>query len=383
MSAPHDETHEMHNEAAAVARAMLSAGLAVADARRQRQLRDARAAERALPQVLRTEPAASRPAPERATDQARAEHPAQQPGGGGTLGDPGGFSRRDIQQRADMMAATPGSVEHDARLRDVVSAAVPATAEAVLADPAWPALRAGLHHIENNGGDPRAELAAAAATRPLRGADSAARVLRWRLATRSVEQDRGNGITAVVGDTRDRDAGSVLRALAEDPVGTAAAYADAEEHRDTHPVAAQAWDEALRAENIDPQRVRDDAAAHRDTANTTRVGTDRGLDTVGDSSRDGFAEDYLSALARAGVDPDTARTQLREGDTAAERPTAEQSPAAARTMFSDGADAARLAGLSHPRSVAEQLATRTPGGQETPAARGRENDPILHRDRSR
>jgi len=181
MSAPHDETHEMHNEAAAVARAMLSAGLAVADARRQRQLRDARAAERALPQPLRTEPAADRasgPAPERATDQARAEQPAQQPGGGGTLRDPGGFSRRDIQQRADMMAATPGSAEHDARLRDVVAAAVPTTAEAVLADPAWPALRAGLHHIENNGGDPRVELAAAAATRPLRGADSAARVLR-------------------------------------------------------------------------------------------------------------------------------------------------------------------------------------------------------------
>ena len=283
------------------------------------------------------------------------------------------------------MAATPGSAEHDARLRDVVSAAVPATAESVLADPAWPALRAGLRHIENNGGDPRAELAAAAASRPLRGADSAARVLRWRLATRSAEQDRGNGTAAVPADTGDRDAGSVLRALAEDPVGTAASYADAEAHRDTNPAAAQAWDEALRAENIDPQRVRDDVAAHRDTAstaNTDRPGTDRDLDTVGDSSRDGFAEDYLSALVRDGVDPETARTQLREGDTTAERPAAEQSPAP-RTMFSHGADAARLAGLSHPRSVAEQLATRKPGGQETPAARGRENDPIRHRDHSR
>jgi len=113
----------------------------------------------------------------------------------------------------------------------------------------------------------------------------------------------------------------VLRALAEDPIGTAAAYADAEAHRDTHPDAAQAWDEALRAENIDPQRVRDDAAAHRDSASTDHPGTDRDLDTVDDSSRDSFAEDYLSALARDGVDPDTARTQLREGDTTAERPT--------------------------------------------------------------
>ncbi len=386
MSAPHDETHEMHNEVATVARAMLSAGLAVADARRQRQLHAAREAERALPQAPRTEPAADRtsgPAPERATDQASAEQPTQHAGRGGTLPDPGGFSRRDIQQRADTMATTPGSGEHDARLRDVVSAAVPATAEAVLADPAWPALRAGLRHIENNGGDPRAELAAAASRRPLRGADSAARVLRWRLATRSAEQDRGNGTAAVPADTRDRDAGSVLRALAEDPVGTAAAYADAEAHRDTHPVAAQAWDEALRAENIDPQRVREDAAAHRDTARTDEPGRDQNREQVSGSSRDGFAEDYLSALARVGVDPDTARTQLREGDTTAERPAAEQAPAPPRTMFSDGADAARLAGLSHPRSVAEQLATRTPGGQETPPARGREQDPIRHRDRSR
>ena len=59
--------------------------------------------------------------------------------------------------------------------------------------------------------------------------------------------------------------------------------------------------QALRAENIDPQRVRDDAATHRDSASTDRPGTDRDRDTVGDSLRDGFAEDYLSALARAGI----------------------------------------------------------------------------------
>jgi len=214
--------------------------------------------------------------------------------------------------------------------------------------------------------------------------DSAARVLQWRLATASAEQGRATGAAAVPADTRDRDAGSVLRALAEDPVGTATAYADAEAHRDTNPVTAQAWDEALRAENIDPQRVRDDAtAAHRDTARTDQPGGERDLKQVDDPSRDGFAEDYLSALDRAGIDPDTARTQLGEGDTAAEPPAAEQTPAPPRTMYSDGADAARLAGLSHPRSVAEQLATRTPGGQETPAARGQEQDPIRHRDRSR
>jgi len=239
MSAPHDETHEMHNEVATVARAMLSAGLAVADARRQRQLRAAREAERALPQAPRTEPAADRVG---TTDTERAPHTtsaeqqheqeqAQQTARSrpdSTVPTPAGFSRRDIQQHADTMAATPGSGEHDARLRDVVSAAVPAAAEAVRTDPAWPALRASLRHIENNGGDPQAELAAAADRRPLRGVDSAARVLRWRLATASAEQGRANGAAAVPADTRDRDAGSVLRALAADPVGTAAAYADAE-----------------------------------------------------------------------------------------------------------------------------------------------------------
>jgi len=388
MSAPHDETHEMHSEVATVARAMLSAGLAVADARRQRQLRAAREAERALPQVARTEPAADRAG---TTDTERAPHTTQQQEQetarsrpGGMVPTPAGFSRRDIQQHADTMAATPGGGEHDARLRDVVSAAVPAAAEAVRTDPAWPALRASLRHIENNGGDPQAELAAAAGRRPLRGVDSAARVLQWRLATASAEQHRANGTAVVPGDTRDRDAGSVLRALAEDPVGTAAAYADAEAHRDTNPVAAQAWDEALRAENIDPQRVRDDAtAAHRDTASIGEPRDERDLEQGDDPSRDDFAEDYLSALDRAGIDPDTARTQLGEGDTAAEPPAAEQPPAPPRTMYSDGAEAARLAGLSHPRSVAEQLATRTPGGQETPAARGQEQDPIRHRDRSR
>ncbi len=396
MSAPHDETHEMHSEVATVARAMLSAGLAVADARRQRQLRAAREAERALPQAPRTEPAADQAG---TTDTERAEarttsaeqqheqEQAQQTARsrpGGTVPTPAGFSRRDIQQHADTMAATPGSGEHDARLRDVVSAAVPAAAEAVRTDPAWPALRASLRHIENNGGDPQAELAAAAGRRPLRGVDSAARVLQWRLATASAEQGRANGAVAVPADTKDRDAGSVLRALAEDPVGTAAAYADAEAHRDTNPVTAQAWDEALRAENIDPQRVRDDATAtRRATASIGEPRGERDLEQVDDPSRDDFAEDYLSALDRAGIDPDTARTQLNEGDTAAEPPAAEQPPAPPHTMYSDGADAARLAGLSHPRSVAEQLATRTPGGQETPAARRQEQDPIRHRDRSR
>jgi len=388
MSAPHDETHEMHNEVATVARAMLSAGLAVADARRQRQLRAARDAERALSGAPAREPTAQRATPtaaEHAPDTTpTGQRPQAEPASAlGTVPDPGQFSRRAVQQRADTMAATTGAKEHDARLRDVVRAAAPAAAERVLADPAWPALLGALHHIENHGGDPAAELTAALERRPLRGAGSAARVLRWRLAAQSAAQDRATSTAAPEHDTRDRVAASVLRALAEDPVGTAAAYVDAQTHRDTHPEATQAWDEALRAENIDPQHVRDDAT-QRDTTLTRDDGHERDTEqNSNDSSRDTFAEDYLSALEEAGVDPDTARVQLRGGDTAAVRATAVSSPAAARTMFSDGAEAARLAGLSHPRGVAEQLATRTAGGQEKSAARGREMDPIRGRDRSR
>jgi len=359
MSAPHDETHEMHNEVATVARAMLSAGLAVADGRRQRQLRAARDAERALPQAPRTEPAAERasgPAPERATDHASTEQPTPHPGRGGTLPDPGGFSRRDIQQRADTMAATPGSAEHDARLRDVVSAAVPTTAQAVLADPAWPALRAGLRHIENNGGDPWAELAAAAGSRPLRGADSAARVLRWRLATR---QRRAGPCERHSGGAG-RYPGPGCRVGAARPGRGPGGHGCVLRRRRSPP-------------RHQPERGAGvgRSAARREHRPPTGPGRRR---------RPPRHREHRPPRHRPGP---RHRRRFLEGNTAAERPTAEQSPAPPHTMFSHGAAAGRLAGLSHPRSVAEQLATRTPGGQETPAARGREHDPIRHRDRSR
>lgn len=63
----------------------------------------------------------------------------------------------------------------------VVQQAVPAHARAVLADPAWPALRTRLTQIERDGEDPADVLATVAARRELGTADSVAEVLTWRL----------------------------------------------------------------------------------------------------------------------------------------------------------------------------------------------------------
>ncbi|PJE97101.1 mobilization protein [Streptomyces carminius] len=62
-----------------------------------------------------------------------------------------------------------------------VQQAVPAHARAVLADPAWPALRTRLVEIERSGEDPAEVLATVAARRELGSADSVAEVLSWRL----------------------------------------------------------------------------------------------------------------------------------------------------------------------------------------------------------
>ncbi|MFD5588809.1 relaxase/mobilization nuclease domain-containing protein [Streptomyces sp. NPDC127063] len=66
-------------------------------------------------------------------------------------------------------------------MAEVVQQAVPTHARAVLADPAWPALRGRLKKIEQAGEDPAEVLAAVAGRRELRSADSVAEVLTWRL----------------------------------------------------------------------------------------------------------------------------------------------------------------------------------------------------------
>lgn len=66
-------------------------------------------------------------------------------------------------------------------MASVVQQAVPSHARAVLADPAWPALRTRLAQIERDGEDPADVLATVAARRELGTADSVAEVLTWRL----------------------------------------------------------------------------------------------------------------------------------------------------------------------------------------------------------
>ncbi|TFH68150.1 MobF family relaxase [Cellulomonas sp. HD19AZ1] len=73
------------------------------------------------------------------------------------------------------------SAAAETRLVDVVRAAVPDLADAVLADAAWPALRALLLRHERAGTDLVPHLREAAQQRELQSATSAAQVLHWRL----------------------------------------------------------------------------------------------------------------------------------------------------------------------------------------------------------
>ncbi|MET9399325.1 hypothetical protein ABZY91_17245, partial [Kitasatospora sp. NPDC002965] len=84
---------------------------------------------------------------------------------------------------AGARSATPGTAGRDgARLMAaVVQQAIPVHASAVLADPAWPALRDRLVHAEESGDDPVQVLEAVAGQRELTSADSVAEVLTWRL----------------------------------------------------------------------------------------------------------------------------------------------------------------------------------------------------------
>ena len=74
-------------------------------------------------------------------------------------------------------AVAPGSK----LMAGAVQEAVPEHAREVLADPAWPALRAQLVEVENAGEDPADVLATVAARRELTSADSVAEVLVWRV----------------------------------------------------------------------------------------------------------------------------------------------------------------------------------------------------------
>ncbi|WP_146075745.1 relaxase/mobilization nuclease domain-containing protein [Streptomyces sp. Ru62] len=85
-----------------------------------------------------------------------------------TSADPGGPRRRQ-------------AVAGDRLMAGVLQQAVPEHAHQIMADSAWPALRARLAEVEKAGDDPADALAAVAAQRELNSADSVAEVLVWRL----------------------------------------------------------------------------------------------------------------------------------------------------------------------------------------------------------
>ena len=66
-----------------------------------------------------------------------------------------------------------------------ICAAIPAHAQRILDDPAWPALAASLAQAENTGHEPTALLAQATASRGLEDARSPAQVLTWRIQRRA------------------------------------------------------------------------------------------------------------------------------------------------------------------------------------------------------
>ncbi|WUU86512.1 mobilization protein (plasmid) [Streptomyces cellulosae] len=81
------------------------------------------------------------------------------------------------------------AVSGERPMAGVLQEAVPEHARAVLADPAWPALRTRLAAVEKAGDDPAEVLAAVARRRELTSADSVAEVLTWRLDGWSRQRD--------------------------------------------------------------------------------------------------------------------------------------------------------------------------------------------------
>lgn len=99
----------------------------------------------------------------------------------------GANAARDYKPRPKRAGARKGTgrragMTPEARpMIGTVQEALPAHAGEILADPAWPALRARLVEVEEAGEDPGEVLAAVAARRELGSADSVAEVLVWRL----------------------------------------------------------------------------------------------------------------------------------------------------------------------------------------------------------
>ncbi|MFI9801948.1 relaxase/mobilization nuclease domain-containing protein [Streptomyces sp. NPDC052302] len=99
----------------------------------------------------------------------------------------GASAARDYQPRPKRTTTRAGgvrrtpAVSEERPMAGVLQEAVPEHARAVLADPAWPALRTRLAAVENAGDDPVEVLTKVAAQRQLTSAESVAEVLTWRL----------------------------------------------------------------------------------------------------------------------------------------------------------------------------------------------------------
>ncbi|MFE0845874.1 hypothetical protein [Streptomyces rochei] len=99
----------------------------------------------------------------------------------------GASAAREFRPRPKRTTSRPSgarrapAVSGERPMAGVLQEAVPEHVRAVLADPAWPALRTRLVAVEKAGDDPVEVLAAVAARRELGSADSVAEVLTWRL----------------------------------------------------------------------------------------------------------------------------------------------------------------------------------------------------------
>ncbi|MFH8242640.1 relaxase/mobilization nuclease domain-containing protein [Streptomyces sp. NPDC018321] len=102
--------------------------------------------------------------------------------------------RAPVRPRAAQRTATVPGVRP---MAEIVQEAVPSHARTVLADPAWPALRARLGEVGCVGEDPVEVLSAVAAQRELSSAQSVAEVLAWRLD--GWRKHRGPGAAAADG----------------------------------------------------------------------------------------------------------------------------------------------------------------------------------------
>lgn len=133
----------------------------------------------------------------------------------------GANAAREYKPRSKRAAARAGTGRRAATapgarpMTGTVQEALPAHARAILADPAWPTLKARLADVERAGDDPVDVLATVAARRELHSADSVAEVLVWRLQGWQRQRDAtaaaGKSTTAApTGDSRGGDSPRAL-----------------------------------------------------------------------------------------------------------------------------------------------------------------------------